>query len=89
MKKLVMLDAEELTALADQIADRVIEHLEISFPVDKDRIIGREELAQELGLSVPSIDRMVSDGEIPSFLVKNRRRFNLAKVCEVIENRAA
>ena len=65
----------ELEQLARAIADRVTDQLAM-----RRRLTTRHELAQVLGVSVPTIDRMLRDNEIPSISIRGKRMFDPAAV---------
>lgn len=48
------------------------------------RLVDRNRMAELLGISVPKLDVMVRDGEIPSRLMGKRRLFAAAEVIAAI-----
>lgn len=62
-----ILTPAELRELADAIAERVVERL-----ASRPRYLGREDMAHELSVSVPTLDRWTKDGDIPSIKMAGR-----------------
>lgn len=58
----------------------IVAHLEPA----KSGTIGIAELAKQLGVSVPTIRRMVADRRIPSLLVRGQIRFVLSEVLSAV-----
>ena len=67
----------ELEQLVAQIADAVVERLASG---TADRALDVHGLAELLGCSVPTVERKVASGEIPSFRIGRLRRFDPAEV---------
>jgi excisionase family DNA binding protein len=65
----------ELEQLARAIADRVADQLTM-----RRRLTTRHETAKILGVSVPTIDRMLRDNEIPFIAIRGKRLFDAAAV---------
>ena len=70
----------ELEQLAKQIADRVTAQL------SRRRLVDRVELAELLGISVPTVDRQVRCGKIPVVRIGRRILFDPTKVIEAFSN---
>ncbi|HBE71129.1 MAG TPA: hypothetical protein DDW52_23525 [Planctomycetaceae bacterium] len=49
----------------------------------------RHRMAALIGVSVPTLDRMVSAAEIPSLTIGNRRLFDADAVIEALTRRAS
>jgi excisionase family DNA binding protein len=76
--------AEELTnEIAEAVLHRIADKLSSS---TERRLLGREETAERLGISVPKLDAMVQANEIPSKLLGKRRLFDIDAVIESIPN---
>ncbi len=76
----------ELTALAQLIADIVVEKLS-NTPPSTARLVNRKELSAALGVSVPTIDRMVRQTAVPSTRIGKRRLFDVEQVRKAIADR--
>lgn len=66
---------QELDRLADAVADRLAAKL-----LDRPRLVDRVELARELGVSVPTIERLCAAGSIPVVRMGRRVLFDPAAV---------
>lgn len=75
------LTLEEMDRLVERISDRVVQKLRRETEPD---LLDRDELASRLGLGIATIDRLVSDGLIPSIRFGRRRKFRLADVIAVL-----
>ena len=51
----------------------------------KDGLVGRQEIAELLAVSLPTVDRLVSDGRIPSTKIGTRRLFSPSLVLRAME----
>lgn len=90
MDRGVILTESELNLLASQIADHVASRIEPFFQRTEERAVGREELAERLGIGIATVDRLVREGQIPSLLINSRRVFVTSKVFSALEaDRAA
>ena len=78
------LDSREL---AEEIAQLVVSQFQASLAGGHAarRLVGRNEMAELAGLSVPAIDRMVSSGSIPSIQQGKRRLFNPEAVLQAMQ----
>ena len=65
-----MLSPHEIDSIADALADRVAAKLATA-----NRATDVYGIAEIIGCSVPTVERLVSDGAIPSFKVGRLRRF--------------
>ena len=72
-----MLTPRELDELADAISERVMARLS-SRP--DDRLIGKQEAAELLGCSVPTVERLTRSGAIPSHKVGKLRRYRASEI---------
>ncbi len=63
----------EIEQIADAIADRVVDRL-ASRPAGEGLMDVRQ-VAELLGCSVPTVERLTSGGQIPSLLVGRLRRY--------------
>lgn len=72
----------EMDQLVARIADAVIERLASG---TADRALDTHGLATLLRCSVPTIERMVSDGSIPSFKINRLRRFDPVDVLAALK----
>lgn len=82
--------ADDTADFAFRVAETVVQRLESKLnQASPESPVGREKMAGLLGVSVPTIDRMVRDGEIPSLRIKKRRVFIPAQVYEALQDRAA
>lgn len=70
-----MLTPSDLENFASKIADLVVQRL-----ADQPALLDRVALAKKIGLSVPTIDRMVRDGQIPAIKGRSRVLFDLKAV---------
>ncbi len=66
-----MLTPREIEHLADLLADRVAERL-----ANRRRLVDRRDLADILSASVPTIDRMIRDGQIPVIRMRGKTLFD-------------
>ena len=72
-----MLTPRELDELADAISERVVVRLS-SRPADG--LIGKQEAAELLGCSVPTVERLTRSGAIPSHKVGKLRRYRASEI---------
>ncbi len=76
-------DLQELTqAVAAVVVAQLTPLLQASH---EPRLVDRVRMAELLGISLPSLDRMVSSDEIPSVTIGTRRLFNPASVISSLE----
>ncbi|MCC9600382.1 helix-turn-helix domain-containing protein [Stieleria sp. JC731] len=61
----------ELESFADAVADRVADRL-----ANRRRLLTRHELAQVINVSVPKLDTMLRDGELPVIRVGRKVLFD-------------
>ncbi|TWT79429.1 hypothetical protein CA13_08300 [Planctomycetes bacterium CA13] len=61
----------ELETLADAVAERVADRL-----ANRRRLLTRHELSQVIGVSVPKLDTMLRDGELPVIRVGRKVLFD-------------
>ena len=71
----LVLSPAQLETLSDQLADKVADRL-----ANRRQLVDRYELAQRIGLSVPTIDRRRKDGVIPFMQTGNRILFDVDAV---------
>lgn len=62
-----MFTPSDLESFADKVADLVVKRL-----TDQPALVDKVALSKKIGLSIPTIDRLVKDGQIPA--IKKRRR---------------
>ena len=80
------IDADELR---ESIVSDVLEALRPMLTQSSEpRLVNRERMAELAGISVPTLDRLVSDGSVPSKLVGSRRLFEPAKVIDALSENA-
>ena len=73
-----MMSPHELNQLADAVADRVMSRM-ASRPAD-DALIDVHDVAELLGCSVPTVERLTKSGELPSVKVGRLRRYRRSDV---------
>jgi len=76
-----MMSPHEIDALADAIADRVSSRL--SSHVDIDALVDCHQVAELLGCSVPTVERLTKSGEIPSCKVGRLRRYRRSDLLQL------
>lgn len=78
------IDADELRR---SIVTDVLEGLRpLLSEASEPRLVNREHMAELAGISVPTLDRLVSEQAVPSKLVGSRRLFEPDKVIDAIPN---
>ena len=79
----------DLSQLADRIAQKVVDRLSIQFRgvQPAKNLVGRQEMARLAGMSVASIDRLVSGKKISSRTVGKRRLFDADQVFSELDHR--
>lgn len=77
-----MMSPSELEQLVAQIADAVVERLANGTADRAQDVYGMAEL---LRVSVPTVERMVASGLIPSFKINRLRRFDPADVLAALK----
>lgn len=79
---MVGIDADELH---QSIVSGVVEALgPVLARTNEPRLVNRERMAELAGISVPTLDRLVSEGSVPSKRIGNRRLFQPAKVIDAL-----
>lgn len=80
------LSPEALETLADAIAKRLADQWGLSKPIERSRpeLVDVYTLADAVGLSVPTINRAIAAGTIPSVQAGRRRLFVVADVVDAI-----
>lgn len=61
----------ELQTLADAVAERVTDRL-----ANRRRLLTRHELSQVIGVSIPKLDTMLRDGELPIIRIGRKVLFD-------------
>lgn len=74
----------ELPALAELIAAEVEKRMGVRSASSVAGLVDRVKLAELLGVSVPTIDRMVKSESIPSTTIRSRRVFDVESVRKAI-----
>ena len=69
----------DLSELADAVADRVADRL-----ANRPRLVDRVELANQLGVSVPTVDRLRASGRIPEIKIGSRIQFDIEAVLNAL-----
>jgi excisionase family DNA binding protein len=72
------LTPHEIDTLADALAERVASRL--SGRVDADAMIDKQAVAELLGCSVPTVERLTRSGEIPSVKAGRLRRYQRSAI---------
>jgi len=72
--------AEELRAelIAERVAMKILAHL----PKPARRLLNRQELARELGVSATTVDRLTAAGKLPFVTIGDAKRFELERCIE-------
>ena len=72
-----MLSPNDIEAIAELLATKVLSRLaeqaEIASPTE---LVSRAKMARMISVSLPTLDRMVAKGNVPSELIGTRRLFN-------------
>jgi len=76
-----MLSPFEIDSLADAICDRLSSRL--SSQVGTDAMIDSHAVAELLGCSVPTVERLTKSGEIPSCKVGRLRRYRRSDLLQL------
>ena len=88
MNHAVIISADELERWKSEVVCDVLNGVRQIVGEEKtERAINRQQLADLLQISVPTIDRLVSQGAIPSMLVNSRRIFLASEVKEALRQR--
>ncbi len=74
----------EIESLADALAERVASRL--GAKVDADALIDARAVANLLGCSVPTVERLTRSGEIPSVKAGRLRRYQRSAVLSQLNN---
>ncbi len=56
----------------------------IATELQQPHVVGRDRMAELLGVGIATLDRLVSANEIPSILVGNRRKFEPRRVLDAL-----
>ncbi len=83
MDESFIIRSAELPTLARLIAEVVVEKLSRT-PPSTASLVNRKELSAALGVSVPTIDRMVRQKAVPSTKIGTRRLFDVEQVRRAI-----
>jgi excisionase family DNA binding protein len=76
MNNVIVLSAAELDEFKRQLGCEVLQAIRDGLATSEaERTVDRSQLAALLNVSVPTIDRMVRQGTIPSLRINNRRLF--------------
>jgi len=76
MDQAVIVQSTDLDSLVSEVSSEVCRMLAEKWSVRTiESAVDRPEMADLLGVSVPTLDRLVRDGVIPSMLVASRRKF--------------
>lgn len=70
----------EIDQLAETVAERLAEKL-----TGRHKLVDRHQIAEILGVSVPTIDRHLKDGRIPIVRVGRTVRFDPGRVISALE----
>lgn len=76
-----LLSPREIESLADAIATIVVDRL-----ANGARLVGRTELAEILGVSVPTIDRHICENKVPTIRIGRRVLYDPARVIEALSD---
>lgn len=79
------MNEETLAKLAEMIADALVERH--GKRDGEGSLVGRERMAEIAGISVPSLDRLVRDGRIPSIQINSRRLFEPKAVIDALKQK--
>jgi AraC-like DNA-binding protein len=82
-----ILAAEELRAerIAEKVAMKILAHL----PKPAPRLLNRQELARELGVSAATVDRQTAAGKLPFVTIGDQKRYELDRCIEASRSVAA
>ena len=90
MDKVLVLSSEELEQLTQEIVDRVSAVIrDVVATPSAEKAVGREELAQLLGVGIATVDRLVRQDVIPSMMPCQRRLFLPSRVYAALESKQA
>ncbi len=78
------LTPSQLEQLAEIVAERLFERLRTNR-----RLLNRNELAEVLGVSVPTIDRLLREDDFPVIMIKSVRRFDPIEVIRHLAKKSA
>ena len=78
-----MFSPVELEELAEIVALKVSERL-----ANRSRLLSREEIAEVIGVSVTTVDRLKRDGEIPAMKIAKRTLYDPKAVIEALSQTA-
>jgi excisionase family DNA binding protein len=86
----VFLDGVTADELIESITDRVIEQLRPLFEAKAGpMLVDRQAMADRLGVSLQTVNRLTASGEIPSVLVGTRRLYVPDRVIEALADQSA
>ena len=71
----------EIEQLSEQLAHRIADRLS-----DRPRLVDRNELSNILGVSVPTVERLMKNSRIPVIRIGRSVRFDPARVIEHLSN---
>ncbi len=79
----------DLDGLASALVDRLAPVLASRLHLDRDRLIGRPELAERLGISERSVSALAARGELPTgYLIGGIRRWRWSEVLKHLKARS-
>jgi hypothetical protein len=88
MNESMLLRSVDVDKLAERVAEIVCKRIVPELGQPKRRMVDRHKMAELAGISVPVLDRLVSQKLIPSNLVGTRRLFDPDAVIDAIANGA-
>lgn len=77
-----LLSPSEVSAIADQVAEKLAGHLN-----NQPKYLGRDEMARDLGISVPTLDRWCKRKILPAIKLDGRVLFDPAQVRDALREK--
>ncbi|APZ96751.1 helix-turn-helix domain-containing protein [Fuerstiella marisgermanici] len=90
MTNAVIMSEKQLQQLKDELASDILKGVErLLASSSEERAVDRRQMAETLGVGIATIDRLVSQGVIPSMLINSRRAFLPSEVFEALKAKSA
>lgn len=85
-KSLIIAEAD-LTVLSELVASAVVTKLQSAAQGTSRRLANRDEMAALLGVSLPTLDRLVARANLPSIQIGTRRLFDVDRVFDSLSSK--
>lgn len=90
MTNVVIMSEEQLRQLKNELTSDLLTGVKALFANGvEEQAVGRQKMAEKLGVGIATIDRLVSQGVIPSMLINSRRAFLPSEVFAALKAKSA